>query len=500
MMRLGVVILVTLLGILLPVAAMAQARPADTQRAERAGASQPAESMSPIIFARSGGKAVVTIPPINLPSMELVLRAYGRVWMQRTAMDQKDGFKVEFNVPAVRVPIVFSVTYANLPTPELAQLVAFPDRDVAWDKKIALYATAAPAWFEQWAAATGLPVKKIAQADLESAKLAPDDAKSKSLLIVGRSAAGKDLADVVKIAKDKTVNVLVLDADWFGGSAGPVDVVPKHLHEGLSEISKQSWPHPMKFASHRQPWPCIANRWAWIIGEHGLPLVEELRPLSTEELGLLPAGEPLTYEKEMPPEISTRIIVSCLPWHKLLGRDESADATLLGLLSSAATESPRKCLWHPVWVKYPTREDVNAKDRPILSAIRSGGFWKRQDHPEGKPDYNEPIYKVLDLRGPKADLPEWIRNNAQHSLDPKQSQPITRLLILGDDPILDDWKWLKLDRERKTIGRPDVIWLSDNDLPPSRDSQIRLMLKLTELGVPLAGPAPSDSQRKEQGP
>ena len=463
-------------------------------------ASQPGGQQTLIVFARSGGKASVTIPPVNLPSMDLVLRAFGRVWMERTAKNQKEGLRVEFDVPAVRVPTVFSITPAESETPEVAQLVAYPDRDVAWDKKVTLYSTAAPAWFDQWAAASGLPVKKLAAADLASTQLVPADENSKALLILGRVSAGRDFSGAAKIAGNKAANVLVLDAEWFGRPAGPADVVPKHMREGLSEIARQSWPHPLKFASHRHPWPGIANRWAWIVEENGLPLVEEVRPLSTEELGLLPASEPLTYEKEMPPEISPRTIASYLPWHELLGRDESADATLLGLLSSAATESPRKCLWHPVWFKYPAREDVKAKDRPILSAIRSGGFWNRQDHPEGMPDYNAPIYKVLDLRGQKADLPEWIRNNAQQSLDPKRSQPKTRLLILGDDPILDDWKWLKLDRTKKTINRPDVIWLSDNELPPSKESQIRLMLKLTELGVPLAVPAPPDSQPEEMGP
>jgi len=41
-----------------------------------------------------------------------------------------------------------------------------------------------------------------------------------------------------------------------------------------------------------------------------------------------------------------------------------------------------------------------------------------------------------------------------------------------------------------------VVWLSDDELPPSKDNQIRLMLKLTELGVPLA--PPSQQEEKKQ--
>ena len=69
-----------------------------------------------------------------------------------------------------------------------------------------------------------------------------------------------------------------------------------------------------------------------------------------------------------------------------------------------------------------------------------------------------------------------------------------RLLLLGDDPILDQWKWLKLDREKKTIGRPVVVWLQD-DQPWKKTYEIPLMLKLTELGVPLA---PPEEQEKKQ--
>jgi hypothetical protein len=65
--------------------------------------------------------------------------------------------------------------------------------------------------------------------------------------------------------------------------------------------------------------------------------------------------------------------------------------------------------------------------------------------------------------------------------------------------MLDEWKWLKIDRAKKTIQtaqtRSDVVWLSDDELPPSKEGQIRLMLALTELGVPLAPPEKEETKR-----
>ena len=69
------------------------------------------------------------------------------------------------------------------------------------------------------------------------------------------------------------------------------------------------------------------------------------------------------------------------------------------------------------------------------------------------------------------------------------------LLILGDDKMLDEWEWLKLDRAKKQIGAAGVQWLPDDELPPSKENQIRLMLTLTELGVPLA-PPDQEEERK----
>jgi len=58
------------------------------------------------------------------------------------------------------------------------------------------------------------------------------------------------------------------------------------------------------------------------------------------------------------------------------------------------------------------------------------------------------------------------------------------LVILGDDPILDAWKWLKLDRKKKKTRREgSIYWLPDDTLPSTWETQVKLMQLLTELGV-----------------
>ena len=460
----------------MPMIAVAQSQPAHTPLdSATAQTTQPFRPQVPIILARSGSKAVVTMAPINLPSMELDLRAYGRVWATRMARNQKDAFLVEFEVPAVRVPTVFSVTPALLQNTELAQVVAYPDRDIAWDKKIVLYSCETPAWFDQWAAATGLPSKAIKPAELSTAKLGQVGEDTKMLLILGRSAAGGDPADMVKLAKEIAVNILVLDADWFGDAAGPVAVGGGQMRGDLLAITgKQMWAGMLEFHSHRQPCGTIANRWLWIPDRDGLPLVEAIAVV----------GTPLTATHP--------VVLNYLPWAEQLGRSESADATLLAILSAAAKAATQEVVGHPLEFIYPKKSELNGKDRPVLSAVRSVEPVPRDDR---KPDYNPPIYCILDLRGkeriqhPEGDLSAICRS----SIGGRQA--LSTLIILGDDPMLDEWKWLKLDRAKKTVNRADVVWLSDDDLPPSKESRIRLMLKLTELGVPL-GPPDQEEERK----
>jgi hypothetical protein len=246
-----------------------------------------------------------------------------------------------------------------------------------------------------------------------------------------------------------------------------VNVAPPQMSGGLAEVAKQDWPQPLKFSSHRKPWPGIANRWAWIADGNGLPLVEELVHVS----------QPLA---DMRP-----VVLSYVPWDALLGRSESADQTFLALLSAAANAAVPVGGWRSVEFIYPDKDKLSTADRPVLLAAAMC--------PIAFKDLPWCVH-VLDLRG-TTQLPDGMSKDLK-ALEPRISHETNRLLILGDDKVLDDWKWLKLDRDKKRIGRDGVQWLPADELPPSTDNQIRLMLKLTELGVPLA--PPSQQEEKKQ--
>lgn len=454
-----------------------------------AAGAEPVEPV-PVVFARAGRTAEVWLWAVNLPSMKLALRAYGRAWADADARNEGDGkrFVVTFDVPLVRVPVVFSVTSAELEKPELAQVVVYPDRDVAWSgekdergrpaTKVLLYAAEAPQWFSQWSAAVGLPVKVVEAGTMPPVVVEADGTRPEAVLVVGRDAVGRRPADWAKLAAEKKLNVLVLDADWFSEASGAAAVVPRNTAGGLVEIVTQRWPKPLGFTSHRSPWPAIANRWAWIVGDGGLPLVEEVRPTDADqrvrEGQCAPAGP--------------RVIASYLPWAEQLGRSESADATLLSLLKAAAQPRP-ELRWRMVDMVWPTADPADqtlAPERPVLRAALAA--W--------------PVIKeiparlhVLDLRGPNEPpteaTQEWkdVERSVERAteLAAEDGRPI-ELLILGDDKALDAWKWLALDRAKMAIGRRGVLWLPDDRLPRSKENQIRLMLKLTELGVALVTP------------
>jgi len=501
---------IILTAALLPASALAQSRPAETTRQD-SPQSQPATSTAPttnpallpapITFGRSGKmvKADLTLTgwstheedrpdgqPVDHWVQQVVLHAYGRIWSDKIPVNNKSwrgpmsGIEAEIKVPTVRVPTVFSIR-SVMPMPvgpggEIGILVAYPDKDAHWDRSITLYSYGTPLWFNQWASATGLPVKQIAHADLASAKLAPADEKDKALLILGYDADAdrKDLPDMAKLAKDKKVNVFVLHAFLSWDLAGPVNVAPAQMLGGLANIASQHWPQPLKFSSRRKCWPGIANRWAWIADGNGLPLVEELA---------------------QHPFLRPRIVLSYLQWQDQLGRREQADELLVGLLTAAATLEMHKGLgaftrFGPieVWMVYPPDKQIEPKGRPVLSSMRSGRY-----------SIVEPkSVSILDLRGTEK-LPAELLGECRKiegSIGPREGRKESDLLILGDDRMLDEWEWLKLDRAKKTINRPGVVWLSNDELPPSKDNQIRLMLKLTELGVPVA--PPSQQEEKKQ--
>jgi len=486
-------LLLLMLATLVPALRMAQAGPAATPSVTAAA---PAESTDKeefkppppwvTLFARGGQEMRVSLDPryFSLMTSQVVLTAFGRTWSKPADVAvTSTTVWAHMAVPKVRVTTVFSIlrssTFLDLKYKGLAgELVVYPDQNVAWDEKIVLYSCGTPAWFNQWATATGLPLKTITPAELPSAELGQVGEDTKTLLILSPSAIGRRDPDyhLVKLANEKAVNILILaDTPRLGNAAGPVALSGGQMRGDLLAITgKQTWASALEFRSHRQPCGMIANRWAWIAYKDGLPLVESVA------------------DGTAPPETARSVVLSYLSWEDQLGRREEADATLLAILSAAAKAEPPKIAGHPVEFIYPKKTELNAKERPVLSAVRSVEPVPRKD---GKPDYNPPIYYILDLRGkeeiryPDGDLSEICRRSIE------DRQPICELIILGDDKMLDEWKWLKLDRAKKLIAAAGVQWLPDDDLPPSKESQIRLMLKLTELGVPL-GPPQQEEERK----
>ena len=325
--------------------------------------------------------------------------------------------------------------------------MAYPDRDVGWGKKIVLQAPGTPKWFNQWARAVGLPVRWLEESkNLANMATAKED--EKSLLILGKSSAGESLGQLLAAYSKHDCNLLVLEAKWFGTPAGPVAVRARHMHAGLAEIGKQSWAKSLAFSFHRNPLGGIVNRWPWTDGPDG-PLVEQVQ---RSTLGLL-------AQQHCP------VVLSYLPWQCQLGRNDLADQMLLALLEASARAKGAELASAIGWV-WPER--IEPEDRPVLTRACNP-----QSHKRGH------VF-VLDVRGDG--FP------ADHQWKGGQAWEQTKMLILGDDKRLDESKWLKLDRAKKIAHRPGVVWLSDDELPPSRKNQIRLMHELTQLGVPLARP------------
>lgn len=428
----------------------------------------PGSAGVPVNFARGGGNSDVVLTgggPLSA-KRNVVLTAFGRTWTAPVDVSVTSlRPRARVAVPKVRVPTVFSLVDQDRRL--VGELVVYPDRNVEWDGKIIVYSSGAPAWFEQWTAATGLPIKPIKPDDLRNASFAQAGDDARTLLVLGRAAAGKDLDGAQKLANEKGINLLVLDADWFADSAGPATVGGGQMRGDLLAITgKQSWASMLEFRSARQPCGAVANRWAWIADKEGLPSVERLAVASTTLAAVRP------------------VVLSYLPWAEQLGRKEQADSTLLALLSAAAGAASVELKGHPVRFVYPPQEKLDPNVRPVLCAIRSVEPVPR---PDQKPDYNLRMIHVVDLRGHDAPAADADALSRQYR-DALEGQAAATLLILGDDPLLDEWKWLKMDRAKKTIDNPRVTWIPDDELPPSSSTRIELMLKLTELGMPLGKP------------
>lgn len=417
-----------------------------------------------ITFAR-GGKTVSIPVPGKAEAVRLV--AFKRFW---TTAAKVENSKASVKVPTVRVPTVFTVLSTGDPRISLGELVAYPTGKVHWDKKITLYSAGAPKWFDQWASAVGLPVKKIEVKDLAQSD-------EQVVLIVGRGKAGKSSEDLFKlIEKYKKISVVVLEADWFGKTVSlkkGLTVSPAQMADSLAEIGKQKWSRPLIFTSRAAPWPNICNRWTWIGGKDW-PLVEEIK-----HTRFFP-----NTQKE---QSAQRFVLSYIPWYSQLGRREEADATFLAILRNAAKQTTRR--WSMVEMLWPDRADVKAEIRPVVSAALNA--WPMLS------DIPSRVH-VLDLRG-KGSPPRKLlkrlnkleklkNNNVFHLLTP--------LLILGDDPLLDKWKWVKNDRKKMKSRRAGVTWIPDDLLPPSKKQQLRLMQILTEKSIKLMRPIKKEKKRE----
>ena len=435
----------------------------------------------PVTFARGGQEMRVWLHPFGWPhpglaKLNVVLSAFGRTWSKPASVAVTSASaSADMAVPKVRVPTVFSIIVdENRERRIVGELVAYPDRDVAWDEKIVLYSCGAPSWFDQWATATGLPLKTITPAGLPTAELGQVGEDTQTLLILSPNATGRrDPVHVVKLANEKAVNILFLDffTEWFskggGDSASPVAVGGGQMRRDLLAITgKQTWAGALEFRSRRQPCGMIANRWAWIADRDSLPLVEAVAV----------AGSP--------PAAMRPVVLSYLPWAEQLGRREEADELLRATLVAAAEASLSNVAWRSLNFVHPKRDRIDRKDRPVLAAAAST-LVAFKDLPWAA--------YVLDVRGTDR-LPEGLREELK-ALERRIGADADSLVILGDDPMLDEWEWLKLDRAKKQIGAAGVQWLPDDGLPPSKESQIRLMLALTELGVPLA-PPDQEEERK----
>ncbi|MBN2561353.1 MAG: hypothetical protein JXQ75_10535 [Phycisphaerae bacterium] len=436
---------------------------------------------APVTFARSGQEVDAYLVRDGwglIGDNKVVLSAFGRTWAgpMNVAVTSANVW-VRLSAPKVRVPTVFAIIGQG--SRVVGELVVYPDRDVPWgDEKIALYDSGAPKWFGQWSKAVGLPITDVALADLPPGPTGTDGEPLPALVVVGRVTAEQGIEDPQKLASRKRVNVLVLEAARFGPVSGRVAIEPRQIGGSLVQMQEQRWPKPLEFSSCLRPWNGIANRWAWITGANGLPLVEEICHADTAQ-----------REKELqrtPP--GPRVVVSYLPWAEQLGRSDSADATMLALLKAAAR--PRSELhWRMVEMVWPTEDKILVADRPVLQAALAA--WAViGDIPDR--------FDVIDLRGPQgpgADLAKQLKDvqrTVEHTLGIEDR---TQLLILGDDKMLDEWAWLRLDRQKKTVGWANIAWLPSDALPPSTEDQIRLMLKLTELGVPLMPPSNEEKRQ-----
>jgi hypothetical protein len=124
---------------------------------------------------------------------------------------------------------------------------------------------------------------------------------------------------------------------------------------------------------------------------------------------------------------------------------------------------------------YPAIEAIKAEERPVLAAaLRSA---------TATADSREIRGYVLDLRGGSRPPEDLFADSSVLKKIETRIDKHTPLLILGDNPHLDTWKWLALDRRRQKSPRSGVGWRPHSELPASLESQLRVMEIFTQWNI-----------------
>jgi hypothetical protein len=405
----------------------------------------------------------------------MVLWAFGNPWGEPAIV--KRGV-AEVVAPTVRVPVVFQPIPINDDKLFPCELVVYPDQPIPWDKDTHFVAVGIPDWFDTWAKAVGLPLKKYN--DLTSlTQDAWSSTDKPSLLILGGKGLEKGdsrrlrgrterwfgrmgAVPSFQFAADHSINVLVLASDWFrDNEAGwhELTLLPRYMSGSLADLQPQSWAMPPSFQMQTL---AVLNRQTLIAGPQ-FPLVEEIRSSQrgTESL---------------------RVVFSYVPWQQQLGRCATADTVFRRLLTDTAKGAKGRPPLDGRWcLLYPTAKEIRANERPVLAAALKSGMvivGNKAPSPAAR------AY-VLDLRGKALPPEDFFEQPDGVQMIEDSIGPDAPLLILGDKPILDTWKWLDLDRHTRRSSRPGVVWWPDSSLPPSSEDQLRLMQLFTEWNIPL---------------
>lgn len=403
----------------------------------------------PVTFTRGGQATLVAVVPMQVSS-QVVLRTFERCWTEPAAV-QGGGSTIQ--IPEVERTVVFSVTPIDDENRAVGEVVAYPGPTSRWERNpVLIHTIEPPTWFRQWAEATGTRLYPADRRQLHRRKR-PVKAEESELLILGRSSAGEGPEDVLKLADEENLNVLVLEAAWFGPSSRTtITVKPENTDGALAHLKPQHWNTPPQFNRRAGPWPGLTNRRAWVWFDE-LPMVEQIGPLSAKR----------------------RIVLSYLPWTQQLGRNDVADDLLEAIIRATADPHgdtitlSRLCMLHPQ--RLDLDDEKTVEERPVLSAaMQIGPFSAGYD------------LAVVDVRGTDEPPSELLQTLKQWEVVFDAQRP---LLILGDDSLLDRWSWLSRQFDKPRAKPAGVIWLKNDTLGPGMAEQVRIMLALSQNGVPL---------------